>query len=158
MSEQNILIGGEVVGPGEAYELWRSTLMHEAMETAGRFYERKRSAKFRANWPSDKEYVAANWKNFFEEARKKLPTKLVNPLISLKDKQKIYIVILLDRAFEAGRKMIGVESDTSLQIASNSQQFDGDSRENKKIADRFGDRPNFRARLKAGAAKMGSLH
>ena len=68
--------------------------------------------------------------------------------------RRVYLALLLERAFAEGLKGMGREANTELQIRKGTQQFDGDRYENKRIAADFGNAPNLRAKLKAGAAKI----
>jgi hypothetical protein len=84
--------------------------------------------------------------------------RLGDPKTPRDDQRKMYLALLVERAWSEGQVKLGGTPDIQLQLSSGTQQFEGDKHENLKIADRFGDRPNFRTLLKGGAAKMGSVH
>ena len=115
----------------------------KARELAGEFYDKDRSDKFRINWPSQDEYAKCNWKSYVEEARAELVTKLADPHYPVKEKNKIWSAIVLERKINEAKPM-----DPGLQIRKDSQQFVGDKKENKKIKEKFGDSTNLRAWLK----------
>lgn len=150
---KNILIGGHVISVTDAMKLVDRIYAH-AWEIAGQFYEEDRSAKFRVNWKSAEEYAYANRHAFVEQARAEFAASLANPRTDPAEAERILIALLAERAFAEGQKARGVESDTQLQVRKGTQQFDGDRYENKRIATDFGNVPNLRAKLKAGAAKI----
>jgi hypothetical protein len=157
MAEQNISIGDEIISVPSAMGLVK-LIQKDAHEMAGAFHGMNRSAKFRANWPDEDDFAVANWKSFVVAVRQMYADRMGNPKTPPDEARKMYLALLLERAWSEGQLALGMKPDMQLQLSPGTQQFDGDSRENKKIAERFGDRPNFRARLKAGAAKMGNLH
>ena len=157
MSGQNIIIGDEVISVRSAMGLVKM-IQKDAAEMAGVFHGMNRSAKFRANWPDENDFAATNWKSFVASVRQIYSERLGNPKTPRDEAQKMYLALLLERAWAAGQVAVGMAPDMQLQISPGTQQFEGDRRENTKIAERFGDRPNLRAKLKAGAAKMGTLH
>jgi hypothetical protein len=156
----NISVGGEVVTTAQAIKLV-DRLYKRAADIAGAFYEGNRSPKFRMNWKSADDYAEANKNAFIAQARADFSRILADDKADPNEKRLSYLAILLERAFSEGLKQLGKESDTQLQILKGTQQFDGDSYENKKIIEKFGVQPNLRAKLKAGAAKFArdnSLH
>jgi hypothetical protein len=154
---ENIAIGDEIISVPSAMGLVKM-IQKDAHEMAGVFHGMQRSAKFRANWPSEDQFAAVNWKSFVAGVRKVYSDRLGNPKTPKDEAQKMYLALLLERAWAEGQVALGIAPDMQLQLSPGTQQFEGDMSENKKIAERFGDRPNLRAQLKAGAAKMGNLH
>lgn len=154
---ENIAIGDEVISVASAMGLVKM-LQKDAAEMAGTFHGMSRSKKFRANWPNENDFAATNWKSFVAAVRQMYSERLGNPSTKPDDARKMYLALLIERAWSEGQIKLGMTPDTQLQLSPGTQQFEGDKRENLKIAEQFGDRPNLRAKLKAGAAKMGRLH
>jgi hypothetical protein len=125
-------VNGERIEKSEALDLIRM-LCEDAKEIAGEFYGMNRSAKFRANWPSEYVFADCQWKNFVEAARAMYAARLGDPLTSPYDARRMHLAIVLHTMAEQG-----AQKHEGLQIAPNTQQFEGDKFENKKIADSFG--------------------
>jgi hypothetical protein len=153
---QNIVIGNEVISVRDAMNLV-ALIQHDAREMAGEFHGMNRSAKFRANWPNEYEFADANWRTFVQAVRMMYSERLGDPKTSPDDARKMYLAMLVERAFSAGLERMGHEGDTRLQLAPGSQQFEGDAKENKSILENYGTKRNYRAELAKGAAKMNWL-
>lgn len=153
----NIKVGGEVVITEQAMKLV-DKLYARAADLAGAFFDGNRSKKFRANWKSADDYAEANKNAFIAQARADFSKILANPKADPNEQRVCYLALLLERAFSEGLKQLGRETDTQLQVLKGTAQFEGDSHENKKIAEKFGERPNLRAQLRAGAAKLAKTH
>ena len=153
----NLAIGGEIISGADAMKLVDFLYAH-AYELAGQFYEKNRSAKFRVNWPKAEDFADANRKAFVAQARADFTAMLGNPKTDEKTKKRVYLALLVERAFAAGLEQMGREADNQLQIHTGTQQFDGDKAENRKIMETYGSAPNLRAKLKAGAAKFARMH
>jgi len=154
---QNIAIGDEVISIPSAIGLVKM-IQKDAAEMAGVCHGMSRSAKFRRNWPNENDFAATNWKSFVAAVRQMYSERMGNPKTPEEDKRKMYLALLLERAWSEGQIALGMTPDMQLQLSPGTQQFEGDRRENTKIVERFGDQPNLRAKLKAGAAKMGRLN
>ncbi len=154
---KNISIGGEVLSPKAAMNLIAS-IQYDARQMAGEFHGMKRSDKFRVNWPDENIFVDANWKSFVAPVRAMYAEKLADPKTNADDKRRFYLALLVERAWSEGQRRQGVEADNRLQVHPGTQQFAGDPYDNKKIVNDFGKTPNFRAQLRAGAAKIARMH
>ena len=152
-----ITVNGEKIGRDEYFKIMEM-LYHDAKEIAGVFHGENRSEKFRANWPDEDLFVEANWRTFVQAARAMYAERLADPKTPQEDARKMHLAIVLQQMAEAGLKQRGVAADTRLQLEPGTQQFDGDSYENRKIMEKFGPGPNARARLLAEAAKLSRLH
>jgi hypothetical protein len=157
MTTRNLSIGGEIIAVSDAIKLV-DRLYARAYEIAGAFYENNRSKKFRVNWPDAYEFAEANKRAFVEQARADFSKVLADPKTTPREKHQVYLALLLERAFSEGLKGMGNEADTRLQVRAGTQQFDGDKAENLKIAENFGEKPNLRAVLLKGAAKLATMH
>ena len=136
-----IEINGEEISEYEAQELIRM-IYNDAKQVAGVFHGMNRSEKFRVNWPDEDRFADANWKTFVEATRQMYAAKLGDPKTSKTDARKIHKALVLEAMISKGK-----ETDNRLQLHPNSQQFDGDRKENLKILEQFGKRPNLRAFL-----------
>jgi hypothetical protein len=154
---QNLALGGEIISVSDAMKLVDFLYAH-AYELAGQFYEQNRSEKFRVNWPNAEDFADANKKAFVQQARADFTTILANPKTDPVKAKRIYLALLVERAFAAGLEQIGREADTQLQIHKGTQAFEGDKTENRKIMETYGPAPNLRAKLKGGAAKIMRMH
>lgn len=143
-----IEINGEKISAKEARDLLKM-LYHDAEQLAGQFHGANRSEKFRANWPDEYEFARSEWKNFVEATRAAYAIQLGDPKTSPADARRMHLAIVLQDMMAKGE-----EKDNRLQLAPNTQQFEGDRRENRKIAEKFGNAPNLRALLRRGAAKI----
>lgn len=151
--EEFIIINGERVEKAQAMELLKG-LYHEAEEMAGEFHGKDRSEKFRANWPDEYLFAKANWKSFVQEARKRYAERLGDPNVPAAEKVNIHRALVLEHEIAQGQ-----ERDTRLQLAPNSQQFEGDRFENLKIADKFGKQSNtFKELLLSSANATARFH
>lgn len=126
------------------------TIVHDAKELAGCFYEKNRSDKFRASWPNQMTYVNTKWPHFVQGVREGYAELLGHPGTPEDMKERIYEA-LLDNATE-------VHSDSAaspIQIAKNSQQFIGDRYENRKIIEAAGrEAASLASRLRSTTAKI----
>jgi|SRR5579859_980293 len=153
----NLIVGGEVITAGDAMKLV-DTIYERAYDIAGAFYENNRSEKFRSSWPNVYEYADANKKAFVAQARADFSRILADPHGDEKQKRRVYLAMLLERAFSEGLAALGRESNTRLQVMRETQQFEGESRENRKTIDNFGRQESLRAVLMRGATKLGRMH
>lgn len=154
---KKICIGGEVITPFDAMKLVDFLYAH-AFELAGQFYENERSEKFRVNWPDAYDFAEANRKAFVQQARADFTAVIANPKTDPAKAKRMYLALLAERAFAAGLEQMGQEADSQLQVLKGTQTFEGDRKENRKTLDTFGNAPNLRAKLKAGAAKFARMH
>lgn len=136
-----IEINGEQITASEASNLLRM-IYSDAKQIAGEFHGMNRSEKFRINWPDEYLFADANWKTFVEACRKMYADRLSDPKTPKEDARKIHLALVLEAKIAKGQ-----EKDTRLQLAPNTQQFEGDAHENKKISEKFGRVPNFRAAI-----------
>lgn len=136
-----IEINGEMIDVTEAQNLLRM-LYDDAYRMAGEFHTMERSEKFRINWPDEYKFADANWKSFVDATRQLYTARLADPLTSEHDKHRIFLAIVLERKIAEGQ-----ETDNRLQLRPNTQQFVGDKHENRKIKEKFTNRPNMRAAL-----------
>lgn len=125
-------INGERIPVSEAAGLVRM-LCSDAKQIAGEFHGMNRSAKFRANWPNEYVFADANWKTFMEAARTMYAQRLGDPKTPPAEARKMHLALVLQTMAEQG-----ADKDPRLQIAPNTQQFEGDSYENRRIAADFG--------------------
>ncbi len=112
-------------------------LCNDAKQIAGVFHGMNRSAKFRRNWPNEYVFADANWKNFMESARAMYAERLGDPKTPPSDARKMHLALVLQTMAEQG-----VEKDNRLQLAPNTQQFEGDPFENRKIVEQWGKQSN----------------
>jgi hypothetical protein len=150
MSE-NLVVGGEIITPKAAMNLI-AMIEKDAKEFAGVFYDMTRSAKFRINWPVQDIFVESEWRNFVQAVRAMYSERLGSEKTPRDIARKMYLAMLLERAYSEGLKAQGAEADTRLQLAPGTQQFEGDKYENRQIVEKFGLAPNLRARLRASTA------
>ena len=136
-----IEINGEQLTNDECMALIRM-LCEDAKRIAGEYHGMKRSAKFRVNWPDEYKFANANWKTFVVAARAMYAERLADPKTPEADKRKMMLALILQQKMAQGQ-----ETDNRLQLAPNTQQFEGDPFENKKIVEKFGTKPNMRAHL-----------
>jgi hypothetical protein len=134
--EEFLIINGEKIDKAEAMALLKG-LYHEAEECAGEFHGKNRSEKFRANWPDETLFAKANWKSFVQEARRKYAGKLGDLQVPEAEKRRIHLALVIEHEIAGGR-----EKDARLQLAPNTQQFEGDKYENRKILEKFGKQPD----------------
>jgi hypothetical protein len=154
---RNLSIGGEIISVNDAMKLV-DTIYEHAYELAGQAYEKDRSIKFRLNWPNAYEYAEANKRNFIEQAREDFCAILSDKKSDEKTKKRVYLAILIERAFANGLEQLGHEADTRLQVKKNTVQFEGDKSENKRIMEKFGASTNLRADMLKSAAKISYQH
>lgn len=147
-----IEINGEQITKDEAMGLVRM-LCNDAKQMAGEFHNMERSEKFRLNWPHEDQFAESEWKTFLEATIQMYVARLADPHTSAADKRRMHLAIVLNAKLAENK-----EKDQRLQIMPNTQQFVGDRYENKKIIDRFGKRPNYRAALKRTATDMSKYH
>ena len=143
----DIYINSELVPKEEALACVRM-LCDDAKQIAGVFHGMNRSAKFRKNWPNEYVFADCNWKSFMEAARTMYAQKMGDPKVKDYDKRRMYIALVLQTMAEQG-----AEKDGRLQLAPNTQQFDGDPFENKKIVNDYGKQSNTFKDLLMGSAR-----
>ncbi len=136
MTADIIHVAGEAISRHEALGLVRM-LCNDAKQIAGVFHGMNRSAKFRRNWPNEYVFADANWKNFMESARAMYAERLGDPKTPPSDARKMHLALVLQTMAEQG-----VEKDNRLQLAPNTQQFEGDPFENRKIVEQWGKQSN----------------
>jgi len=141
-----ITINGEMITADEAKKLV-CMLYDDARKFAGEFHNMERSAKFRVNWPNEYLFADANYMTFIEPTRMLYAARLGDPKTPPEDARKMHLALVLQAQMAKGQ-----ETDNRLQLAPNTQQFEGDRFENKKILDTFGKRPNLRAALMNASA------
>lgn len=105
-------------------------IVHDAKEFAGVFYDQNRSAKFRATWPNQDQYVLQCWPHFVEHVRKAYAEMLTRNDVTQAMKDQIYAALIADAPGASQ-----ADADAPLQLAPNTQQFHGDAHENKVIED-----------------------
>jgi hypothetical protein len=143
-----IEVNGEHIPKSEALSLVRM-FYNDAKQIAGVFHGMNRSDKFRANWPDEYVFADANWRNFLEACRAMYAERLGDPKTPPADARKMHLAIVLHTMVEqeASEKYGG------LQIAPNTQQFDGDRFENRKIVENFGKQSNTFKELLLGSTR-----
>jgi hypothetical protein len=114
----------------------------DAEEYAGQFFDRNRSVKFRKAWAEvglrvgrdpQAVFVAQSWKHFVEHVRSLYCEMLTSPKISEDDKDRIHKALII-------QAMLGARSQAApIQLAPNTQQFEGDKFENREIAKTYGE-------------------
>jgi len=145
-------INGEHIPVSECTAILKM-LYNDAKEIAGVFHGMNRSAKFRINWPDETLFAESEWKSFVSAARAMYADRLGDPKTPPADARKMHIALVLQARLAKGQ-----ETDNRLQLAPNTLQFEGDKHENKKVAETYGLKPNFRAQLRQGAAKLARMH
>jgi hypothetical protein len=145
-------INGELIGVDEAQRLIRM-IYNDSYKFAGEFHGMERSLKFRLNWPDEYRFADANWKNFVAAVRLLYTNQLADPKVPEREKRSIFLALVLERRISEGQ-----ETDTRLQLAPNTQQFEGDKDENKGIVEKFGLKPNLRALLMNSTADPSTVH
>lgn len=131
-----IEVNGEQISKAEAAALIRM-LYNDAKQFAGVAHGMNRSAKFRANWPNEYVYAEAAWKSYVEATRMMYAERLKDPLTPPGDARKMHLALVLETM--TGKDQ---EKDNRLQLFPNTQQFEGDKHENRKIDDQFGKQSN----------------
>lgn len=132
MAEQLINLGLEEITVKEAMDILRM-FYGDAYQLAGEFHGNDRSDKFRENFPDEYTFAESELKTFVEAVRAGYAELLGKDHVNEYDKRRMYLAILLYEKMGQGK-----EKDNRLQLAPNSQQFDGDKRENKRIVRDFG--------------------
>jgi hypothetical protein len=153
----NLSFGGEVITAKAAMSLI-AMIQHDAKEMAGVYHGMKRSAKFRVNWPDEDIFVESEWRSFVQAVRAMYAEKLSDPKTKPEDARKMYLALLIEKAYAEGQRAQGIEADNRLQLRPGTQQFVGDAFENCKIVETFGSAPNLRARLRSNVAKFARMH
>jgi len=143
-----IEVNGESISNEEAMSLIKM-LCNDAKQMAGEFHGMERSEKFRINWPDEDEFAKSEWRNFVEATIQLYVEQLKDPKVSPTDKRRLHLAIVLNAMAAKDQP-----KDNRLQLAPNTQQFVGDKYENRKIADKFGNAPNYRAALKRATAHL----
>lgn len=146
------VINGEFISVDEAMKLIK-LLYDVAYNIAGEMHGKNRSARFRKNWPNEYLYAAAEWKTFVADARDYALWRINDQERSEKtpewEKQQWFKALYLERMQSQGK-----ETDNRLQLRRGTQQFEGDSYENKKIAEKFGTQSNSFAELALGSTAL----
>jgi hypothetical protein len=132
-----MMVNGEQIPKPKAMELIRM-LCNDAKEIAGVFHGMNRSEKFRANWPDEVVFAAANWRNFMEAARAMYAQQLGDPHVKEYDKQRMFLAIALYDQVEK----CSPEKYPGIQLAPGTQQYEGDKFENRKIVEQWGKQSN----------------
>jgi hypothetical protein len=143
-----IEVNGEQITNEEAMSLIKM-LCNDAKQMAGEFHGMERSDKFRINWPDEDEFAKSEWRNFVEATIQLYVEQLKDPHVSPADKRKLHLAIVLNAMTSKDQP-----KDTRLQLVPNTQQFVGDKSENRKIKEKFGNVPNYRAILKRFTAHL----
>lgn len=141
-----IEVNGERIPVTEAGNLVRM-LCNDAKQIAGVFHGMNRSTKFRKNWPNEYTFADCNWKSFLDAARKRYTARLADPKTSPADARRIHLALVIHAMAEKGS-----QKDPRLQVAPNTQQFEGDRFENRKIIEQFGKQSNTFKELMLGTA------
>lgn len=148
MIADTIEVNGEPIAKSEAMMLIRM-ICNDAKEIAGVFHGMNRSDKFRANWPSEYVFADANWRNFMEAARAMYAERLGNPKTPPNEARMMHLAIVLwDMVAKASP-----EEYPGIQLAPNTQQFEGDKIENRKIVETWGKRSNTFKELLMGSTR-----
>jgi hypothetical protein len=142
-----MLVNGERVPTDKAMELIRM-LCNDAKQLAGEFHGMNRSDKFRANWPNEYVFADANWRHFMEAARAYYAELLGAPHVKEYDKRRMFLAIALyDQVCKVSPNFEG------LQMAPNTQSFEGDKFENKRITENYGKHSNTFKELLMGSTR-----
>jgi hypothetical protein len=128
-------------------------LCNRAKDIAGEAHGKDRSEKFRANWPDENNYAIASWKNCVQQVINEYAAKMDASRLDVSDydKRRMFIAVLMWQQTAEGK-----EKDNRLQFMRDSQQFEGDKHENKKIADKFGKQSNSFIELAMGTSAIGT--
>jgi hypothetical protein len=153
---QNIQVGGEIISARAAMAIV-GMIEHDAKEFAGEFHGQNRSAKFRANWINEYDFVDANWKTFVGAVRAMYAERLSDPKTPPEDARKMHLALLVERAYSEGMRQQGAEADSRLQIGPDTQQFVGDTYENRRIVEKYGTGKNLRAGFLNGVSRARRL-
>src|ERR1700722_15416097 len=143
-------INGEFISAKDAGELIRM-LYSDAKQVAGIFHGMTRSKKFRKNWPNEYVFAESEWKNFVVATRQMYLDRLNDPKTLPYDAKRMFQAIYLERLAAQNQ-----EADNRLQLAPNTQQFEGDKFENRKIEEKFGAESNSFAKLALGSTALGT--
>lgn len=146
--EKGFEINGEYISASEATDIIKM-FYNDAKQIAGEFHNMNRSKKFRKNWPNEYLFAESEWKTFIAATRQLYVNRLGDPKTLPSDAKRIFHALYLERIASQGQ-----EQDTRLQLAPNTQQFEGDKYENRKIADQFGMQSNSFAELALGTTAL----
>lgn len=141
-------INGEIVGTKEAGDLIKM-LYNDAKQFAGVFHGMQRSRKFRKNWPNEYLFAESEWKTFVVATRQMYLERIADPKTLPSDAKKMFQALYLERLASQNQ-----EADQRLQLTPNTQQFEGDPYENKKIVDKFGAQSNTFHELAMGTTAL----
>ena len=141
VGDDMIEINGEQISEHEAQSLIKM-LLEDAKRMAGEFHTMNRSKKFRINWPDEYKFANSEWRNFVDATITLYGEQLGNPNINTVDKRRLHLAVVLWA--QIGKV---ASKDNRLQLKPNTQQFEGDAYENKKIVETYGAAPNLRAAL-----------
>ena len=141
-------INGDIVSAKEAGDLIKM-LYNDAKQLAGVFHGMNRSAKFRKNWPNEYVFAESEWKTFIAATRQMYVDRLKDPKTLPSDAKRMFQALYLERLAAEGQ-----EADPRLQLAPNTQQFEGDKYENRRIVEDFGDQSNTFAELALGTTAL----
>jgi hypothetical protein len=147
-------INGEFVSSKDAADLIKM-LYNDAKQVAGVFHGMNRSKKFRKNWPNEYVFAESEWKTFVAATRQMYVDRLKDKKTLPSDAKKMFQALYLERLASVDQ-----EQDTRLQLAPNTQQFEGDKYENKQISEKFGEHSNSFAELAMGTTALadGTVH
>lgn len=141
-----IEINGEQVSKAKAMRLLR-LMCDNAKRIAGEFHNYNRSEKFRANWPDEYKFANSEWRNFIEAAHQNFVELIRRPDIPDNHKHEMFLAIVLWKQISQAKP-----GDNRIQLMPNTQQFEGDPYENRKIKETYGSHQNLRALLLNSAA------
>lgn len=135
-----MIVDGEHLGRREVKVLL-DMVRRDAEEYAGQFYDKCRSEKFRKAWSlvglqtgrdAQRCFVEMQWPHFVEHVRALYAQMLMSPRVTEDDKHRIHQALIV-------QAMLGARSQrVPIQVAPDTQQFEGEKYENRKIAEVFG--------------------
>lgn len=143
-----MMVDGQDLSKAEVRRLL-DMVRKDAQEIAGQFYDKCRSKKFRLAWTEvglragrDPQrcfaegvpgVVQPQWPHFVEHVRTVYAEMLSAPNVAEADRYRMHQALIVQAIF-------GIESQAvPVQLAPNSQQFEGEKYENKQIAQNFGE-------------------
>ena len=131
-----IPINGEVISRHEAAQVIR-TFIHDCQEVCGEFHTMRRSKKFRANWGNDQVYAAINWRHFVDATRRLYSQRLGDPFTPPHEARQMHLAIVLWDMIGQGQ-----EGNPAIQIARDTEAFEGDKIVNRETVEQFGPQSN----------------
>lgn len=118
-------------------------IVKDAKELAGQFFEKNRTVKFRATWRSDRQFVDACWPRFVQAVRAAYADLLKQDRVNQNDKDAMFRALIADVA-EGSQSPHATEP---LQLAPNTQAFEGDKGEHRHTIENFGREPDRRVTM-----------